>query len=610
MKLIRSIHIAGFLSIGLVAIGFLFINFTELSGSIRISKHLLTIVLGAIIGSLTLLYILFNYRKLTFSKFDLLPSAFLLICLFNTRHSKPFFDEKLPWFIACFSIYFFILLALRLGYKKHVGLLIVPILLSGILQAFYGLLQLYKVMPSHFSGHITGSFFNPSLLGAYLAAILPLAVVYSMWLPFKFETQRLKVWLICSLSIMATGLIIITLPSTFSRASWLSAAAGVGVVYILSSKGQQFISKIRSYKYFKLITLSGLILILVLLSGIYFLKKDSADGRLLTWKVSAQMIKEKPIFGHGFNRFGADYLKYQTAYFESGKGSINEGMLAGNIHWAFNEPLQILVELGAVGISIFLLWMVRSVVNKSNLRKNRFKRGMLGMLISILIFSLFSYPFYSPAIYLLFVISLAVLNGDKSKTGDLPKALKLLVTLFILVVSLACIYSASLLPQRYKAYWSWDEANKLYQIEAYAEANISFKEAYPHLQNNGKFLLNYAKSLHFDSAFVEAKYRFLEAENHYTDVVLYTSMGDNSKALGEFEMAEIYYIKASHLIPHKFFPKYQLAKMYFELEQIEKATVLANELLNKKVKVPSTAINEMLEEMQRIINSNDNDYVQ
>jgi hypothetical protein len=48
----------------------------------------------------------------------------------------------------------------------------------------------------------------------------------------------------------------------------------------------------------------------------------------------------------------------------------------------------------------------------------------------------------------------------------------------------------------------------------------------------------------------------------------------------------------------------QLAKLYDESGQVEKAMAVAHDLLNKDVKVQSTAVNEIREEMRKIIEKN------
>ena len=81
------------------------------------------------------------------------------------------------------------------------------------------------------------------------------------------------------------------------------------------------------------------------------MKKDSADGRLLIWKVTTEMIAKKPLIGHGTNGFEANYMNYQADYF-SENNNPKEALLAGNNKYAFNIFLKILSEYGLIGFII------------------------------------------------------------------------------------------------------------------------------------------------------------------------------------------------------------------------------------------------------------------
>lgn len=85
-----------------------------------------------------------------------------------------------------------------------------------------------------------------------------------------------------------------------------------------------------------------------------------------------------------------------------------------------------------------------------------------------------------------------------------------------------------------------------------------------------------------------------------SDPILYTALGDTYKALKEYDKAEREYLQAWQIIPHKFYPKYLLAKLYDGTGQKIKAKGIAKELLNKEIKVESKAIEEMRDELKRL----------
>jgi len=75
---------------------------------------------------------------------------------------------------------------------------------------------------------------------------------------------------------------------------------------------------------------------------------DVLDDRVVFWEVHAQMFKEKPIFGHGENLGTA----YRTPYYVAlGYEDFERKYEAHNL------LLQILVNAGLVGLTLFLVWL-------------------------------------------------------------------------------------------------------------------------------------------------------------------------------------------------------------------------------------------------------------
>src|SRR5690606_6138966 len=207
--------------------------------------------------------------------------------------------------------------------------------------------------------------------------------------------------------------------SAFSRAAWLAGAAGSLVVlwphirtYLLPS-GQRFN---------RTLPVVGAFLV-ILLSALYFFKKDSADGRLLIWSASMDMVSDYPLFGVGWDRFKVMYPRYQAYYFDNGRGSERQAYLAGYEEYPFNEALGWIVEMGLLGFLLLALipiifirnqfWRFSNCsdpgtgserpdeINKSfSITGSDHKYVYLpgSVLFTWLVFSLFSYPSEIPAL--------------------------------------------------------------------------------------------------------------------------------------------------------------------------------------------------------------------
>ena len=94
------------------------------------------------------------------------------------------------------------------------------------------------------------------------------------------------------------------------------------------------------------------------------MKKDSADGRRLMWKIAGRAIAENPWGGCGLGYFGGAFGKAQAAYFATEEATEQEEWVAGSPEYGFNEYLQLGVELGIVG-SIFNLHNLTGFACKS-----------------------------------------------------------------------------------------------------------------------------------------------------------------------------------------------------------------------------------------------------
>ncbi|MCX8491202.1 MAG: O-antigen ligase family protein [Cyclobacteriaceae bacterium] len=126
---------------------------------------------------------------------------------------------------------------------------------------------------------------------------------------------------------------------------------------------KKFIGLERVYQ--RLILIVASILLIAASIGIYFFKRDSADGRLLIWKVTSRMIMESPWAGHGHDRFAAKYMAYQADYFRQHQTEA-EAFLADDTFYAFNDPLQFVSENGVIGLVLASVLLVVLFLTKGH----------------------------------------------------------------------------------------------------------------------------------------------------------------------------------------------------------------------------------------------------
>lgn len=478
------------------------------------------------------------------------------------------------------------------------------IILTGFIEAVWGLLQLYGFDSSqHSLFKTTGSFFNPGPYAGYLAMVFPLSLYY--WLnPFKdinYKITRWKYYLFIGLKWFA-GItciaMILILPAAMSRASWLAVGGGSIVVIYFYLKEYYPIKEYYELhkKKIRWISVLAIILLIIGFSGMYLMKKDSADGRTLMWKISLQTITKHP-FGVGLGNFSGAYGDTQAEYFLSGKASDTEEYVAGNPEYAFNEYFQILVETGIVGFILFVLLIISIIYC---LYKTK-KWGILGSLLSLLIFSFFSYPFsvLPYLIVLTFLLALTFSNEQGRKSKSLLLIILMNVCLFIITG-----YCMVRQYPVYKAYKQWNTERIYYNIGLYKDVADSYGKLYPYLQNDIKFLFEYAQSLSKSQQYTQSNEVLRRAMQISCDPMLYNIKGKNHQAMKEYGLAEYNLIKSTQIVPNRIYPYYLLVKLYDEMGLRNKASEMATIVFTKEPKVMSTAVREMREELNHFKDNN------
>jgi O-antigen ligase len=441
-----------------------------------------------------------------------------------------------------------------------------------IVQACYGLCQYIDWLPSNHSKFaITGSFDNPAGFAAILGTGFPTGLL--LFIRAK-ETGRY---------LILTGLTVIVL-SVFlsgSRAGTVAITISFLIFLILQTN---ITSRFRQIRFYKLKLASILVFLLVSAFILYFQKRDSANGRLLIWKVSTEMVKDKPFWGHGYGAFKAEYMDYQAKYFKENPDS-KFGFLADNVKHPFNELIKILVEFGLIGLSLLFafIFFVLRVIKKS---KSEFQALTLSGLAAFLIFAGFSYPSRYIAVWLLLAFYLLLLLPVKEFRIENNPLTLIGRVLTIVACSLGLLYIEMQMKSEIK--WKTIAQNSL-KGETIAMLP-EYKKLYPLLKTNPFFLYNYGAELDVAGKFDESLDVLAECQEDFNDYDLQMLLADNYYKKGELTKAIETYKYASNMIPCRFLPLYQLFEIYKETGQADMASQYADKIINKKVKIPSGTV--------------------
>ena len=204
------------------------------------------------------------------------------------------------------------------------------------------------------------SFGSPNDLAAFYLLALPL--VFQMWLGEKKWSLKSAFFAVL------TAVFSISLVLTFSRSAFLALCAAFFIFMIGS--GQKKIVWAGTALLFIFLGFSGILRENFVTS---LNPRDITVGeRLQTWCQSWEIIKEKPLLGHGANTYYKEFAAHAPANQEY-RG------------YAHNFILQLWSDVGLVGVGLFLFGLVYGFVKKWPGKREGFEAALwIGLLAFVL----------------------------------------------------------------------------------------------------------------------------------------------------------------------------------------------------------------------------------
>lgn len=468
------------------------------------------------------------------------------------------------------------------------------VLLSfGAAEALHGLGQIAGVWPSNHSLFaLTGTFYNPGPYSGYLAATVPLAL--HRMLVTEGKRERLSAVQHC-LSVCVLLLTGCVLPAGMSRAAWIASLASCSYVAfrLYRVKVMTFVSAHRHAVW-------GVLAFGVLLAtGTYAMKRCSADGRLLIWKVTARTFFGNPWGEENGRTFSALYGDAQERYFTDCEYSESEAWVAGTPDFAFNEYLQIATEQGiaaAVAFVALLVFLLGVAGRDGRLA------GLGGCLISLAVFACFSYPLRIPAVVSAWALAVAALLLEGlAVMGRKARSRAVLVAAATAVAWTAAGYDRH--SGRLQAVRGWIPVRALYHSGAFEAAADAYGKLYGRMSWNKNLCFEYGRALYRAGYHGKAEGVLLESLKVSGDPMILNILGRNAQESGEYEKAERYLLRSTRRLPGRIYPHYLLVKLYAEPEYFDRIKLIreAEYVLNVEPKVNSTAIREMKQEVKKIL---------
>ena len=512
----------------------------------------------------------------------------------------------------------FLYAALRIFWSAHrrsALLLMTLLFLLGTYEAWVGIRQAYGLTCSnHGLFRVTGTFFNPGPYAGFLAPVFVGAVACAVRRhPLVCRVFRSRrnirscrpgVWLWGVVPYVAAWCAILSisviLPATMSRAALAAVAVGCLTFCLCRSgwlrrAGRSFVEHpLRS----SAVSVALLLLVAGVVAGAYFMKQDSADGRLLMWKIDTRIMLHHPLYGVGLGAFAGAYGEEQAAYFAAGGRSDAEIHVAGCPESGFNEFLQFGAETGMPGFAGLLLMVTTAIV--SAIRRSS-PYGYA--LFAAVVFACFSYPWSVLPLRILFVVLLAgavSVRMGRTKRGVCWQG--------YVVVSMAILCGALLLPDacnrcsaRIEARRQWSDTRIWMQSERYDYLAEDGAALMPVMKEDFRFLYDYGYALHKEGDSRRSNEILCLGARLSSDPMFWNIIGKNCETLGDDAGAERAYLRAHWMVPNRIYPLYLLAQLYAHTARPADACAVARKALSRPPKVESVQTRRMSKKLRTLL---------
>jgi tetratricopeptide (TPR) repeat protein len=427
---------------------------------------------------------------------------------------------------------------------------------------------------------------NNSIAGIFIAMLLLFI--------FPFFKKAGNVWQV-GLIVIPLVFLGVLLHLSNSRSGWLGFAAGFS--FIICRSGRR-----RKRMHFLLLTTG---IFCILLSVLYFYKRESSSGRKHIYRISWEMFSDNLVSGIGPGKYKVRFNEYQASYFSTRSIESKRALLADNSFYAFNDYLQWVIETGLIGLLLLLLFSYLTIKRIIYLLKeypaSPAVKAIIPVLICVATASLFSYPMQVLPIQAFVLICLCILGFypfPMQESGFLHKATSFTYKGLTLLIFIAFLNKA----------WSEYSISRM-EKDAFRLARTGYKTAaiqqYKQLLNkfpsSGYNWYFYAEQLYYANRLPEAYESLKKGMCYYVDNKVYRLKAELEKEMGWFAEAEKSYLRAIYMVPNRMSSRFNLLNFYLATKDTAKALYWGTSIINMPIKVPSERTAEMFQQTKQIL---------
>lgn len=500
--------------------------------------------------------------------------AVLSICYANYKWGALLFSSS----ILCGALYY-LLLRNSEGWEEK---LLYTLVICGVINGIFGIYQAIG------QAKISALFYDKNAYSGFLTPLIPV----SIYLQLRFK----KRYLTCT-----TSFLIFSNLLSHSRAGICTTilALFVIVLYLWKNKEKEQI------KHLTLAVLFGIISYFVFSYTVDLLLKpmpgltegavDTSIGRFYIHYTALRAFLDAPIFGHGIYSFQGVSSTFINTF-------TIDPFIYSHAHNIF---LNILVELGIVGLLIFLAFLF--IVMKGPFYSKGFYFKIA--LLSFFLHNMYEYNYTAPPFQVILAVLCALIMEEKKVESDMVKPKRLIKQ--VLVYLLLCFFIFVYIPNVIGYLYS-EKARKVDKNYKYLAYSAYFGYFISVTQEN---LASHFERVYFYPSKDDRNRQFFDiAEKYYLRALaldrtkgdLYIKIAKFYYRAGKQKIAEQYMLKVIQLFPYQPVYKYEYAKYYKSLGRYDEALKILLEVNEffKKYKALSPfrikVFNELAEDYKAI----------
>ena len=323
--------------------------------------------------------------------------------------------------------------------------------------------------------------------------------------------------------------------------------------------------------------------------GVFGMKHDSTSGRSFIIARTMELISERPLFGYGHNGFEREYMQHQADFFMHHPDS-EYAWLADDISHPLSEFLLVWTDYGILATILLLTLFILPFSLYFSNRDKQLGR-LLPSMITIIVFSVFSYPFMYPLTALTCLVVVYVCARQMGLNKWIRKQWPLMGTRKGRIVkTAACSALLLLLCWQYSYEYRFSQAIDRMNSHRSHAALPRFNALYSHYHGNQYFLYAYMGCQYRTSHLYEALNTAWQLKQYCSSYDIELLTGDIFRHLSDHLQALSHYERAYWMCPVRFAPLEGMLLTYEDMGNCVKRDSIAHVISQKPVKVPSADV--------------------